>query len=264
MKNLGFILLIIKLGGKLLPFFLKVIKTAKFTKAGLALGSMAAYSYLFTWEFAIVLLFAIIIHEYGHLTAMKKCGIPIKGMYLIPFVGGAAVASEVYQSYKKESYISLYGPIYGILSIIPFYVLYLIDERPLWIGLVSFIAMVNLFNLLPINPLDGGRVVKSLAFSLNSKLGYLIIIIGFLIGMFLVFTQELYLLFIVMIIGLIEIILDFKNIKNDVFEKMNKTEIIKYSLGYLFLIYIFIYIIILCGQIEGADLALKLIQDKDI
>ena len=39
-----------------------------------------------------------------------------------------------------------------------------------------------------------------------------------------------------MVIGLIEIILDFKDINNDVFEKMNKTEVIKYSLGYLFLI----------------------------
>lgn len=264
MKNIGFILLLIKLGVKIGPMLLKLIKTTKFVKGGLALGSLTAYSYMFTWQFAIILLFAIIVHEYGHLNAMKKCNIPTKGMYLIPFFGGAAVASETYKSFKKESYISIMGPVYGLFSIIPFYILYLLDPKPLWIGLISFIAMVNVFNLLPINPLDGGRIVKSIAFSLHSKLGYFIVIIGFIIGGYLVWLKGLYLLVFIMIIGLLEIVLEYKNINNNFFENMNKQEVFKYLFLYIGLISLFIYIIVLCGQVEGADLALKIIQDKNL
>lgn len=266
MKNLGFVLLLVKLFGKLGPFLLKLFKTAKLAKAGLALGSMAAYSYMFTWEFALVLLFAIIVHEYGHLNAMKKCNIPTKGMYLIPFFGGAAVASEIYRSYKKETYISLMGPVYGILSIIPFFILYIIDKNPLWIGLVSFIAMINLFNLLPINPLDGGRVIKSIAFSLNSKLGYIIVGLGFILCIGIVYYLKIYLLLFILIIGLMEMFFHYKDnaVELNNYESMNKQEIINYSLFYISLCIFFIAVIYYCGSIEGADLALKLLQDKEI
>lgn len=106
----------------------------------------------------------LIFHEYGHLRAMKKFGIPTKGMYLIPFVGGLAVGDKP-TSRWQDVYISLMGPIYGLLMTLVFYILYLITGGH-FVGLVaSTSALINVFNLLPVYPLDGGRVVKSLVFS---------------------------------------------------------------------------------------------------
>ena len=78
-KNIGLIAFLIKIS----PILLKFFKSVKVIKLALASGSMVAYSYLFTWEFAIILLAAIVFHEYGHITGMKKCGIKTKGIYLI-------------------------------------------------------------------------------------------------------------------------------------------------------------------------------------
>jgi putative peptide zinc metalloprotease protein len=142
----------------------KLLKSVKVFKVALAAASVSVYSILFSVEFALALIAILVFHEYGHLRAMKKFGIPTKGMYLIPFVGGLAVGDKP-RSRWQDVYISLMGPIYGLLMTVVCYVAYLITNSH-FIGLVaSMSALINLFNLLPIYPLDGGRVVKSLVFS---------------------------------------------------------------------------------------------------
>lgn len=275
MRYLGITLLIFKLGAKVLPVILKLAKSAKVIKVGLAGASLAAYSYMFTWQFALILLFAIMVHEMGHVYGMKQKGIQTKGFYFIPFLGGAAVPSEAMKSYDKEAYISLMGPVFGILSIIPFIVLYNIDPNPLWAGVTSFIALVNVFNLLPINPLDGGRVIKSISFSINNKFGMLIVGLGMFLAMLLVFFMKIYLLLFMIIIGALEVFGDYKTHQNKLKESnalengygdneyMSKDAMIKYTFVYLTLIAIFIGIIYFCSDIPGADIALKILQDKE-
>lgn len=142
----------------------KLLKSVKVFKAALAAASVSVYSILFSVEFALALIAILVFHEYGHLRAMKKFGIPTKGMYLIPFVGGLAVGDKP-RSRWQDVYISLMGPIYGLAMTVAFYIGYLITGNH-FVGLVaSTSALINLFNLLPIYPLDGGRVVKSLVFS---------------------------------------------------------------------------------------------------
>ena len=53
----------------------------------LAAASVAVYSVMFTVEFALALVAVLMFHEYGHVRAMKKFGIPTKGFYLIPCMG---------------------------------------------------------------------------------------------------------------------------------------------------------------------------------
>lgn len=278
MQNVGFVLVIIKLLSKIGPFFLKLLKGAKAGKFILAGGSLAAYSYLFTWEFSIILIIAIVIHEYGHLTAMKQQGIKTKGIYLIPFFGGAAVSSESFKSFYKERYISIMGPVYGFLTMIPLYILYIYTNDVLWIGLISFVALLNLFNLLPINPLDGGRIIKSIAFSLNNYIGFTIVLLGMFLALYRIYYFEIYLLSIILIIGIFELFFEFliykkEQKKEDIsisekefslkyMKKMNLKYILFYSFLYLFISSLFIYIIFLCSNVDGADLALKLIMDK--
>jgi len=188
----------IKIGSSLL----KVSKSLKFL---LAAGSFASYSFLFTWKFAILLMFGVGIHEMGHVYAMRRCGMKTKGFYFIPLFGGAAVSDEEFRTGKEEIYIALMGPVFGILTIaLPLFI-FMFTGSPFFAAAASWLAMVNLFNLFPVNPLDGGRVVKSLAFSLHSNVGYLIMLLGFFLVLALSVRFGFSLLTFIAIVGLIEV-----------------------------------------------------------
>lgn len=83
-----------KIGGKLLPLVAKLAKGAKITKIVLVGASFTSYAYMFTWKFALMIIVMLFVHESGHIWAMKRYGVKTKGIYLIPFVGGAAVAES--------------------------------------------------------------------------------------------------------------------------------------------------------------------------
>lgn len=266
-KNIGFMAFMLKIA----PIFLKFIKSVKTIKIALGAGSMLAYSYLFTWQFAVILILSIVFHEYGHITGMKNLGMKTKGIFLIPFIGGAAVTSEEYKKRADETYVSLMGPYYGLILTIPFLIYGVMYESPLAIGLVSFMALINLFNLLPINPLDGGRVMKSIAFSLNTKLGLLVMVGGIIASIVMVYYFKIWLLLFVMVIGALELFfeyIEYKKVKGTenfhlLDEKsMSPIEMGKYSLYYLALIIAFVGLIFYTGSYEGADLALKVLTDN--
>lgn len=148
---------------------LKMLKTVKALKVALAAASVAVYSVLFTFEFALALIAVLVFHEYGHLRAMKKFGIPTKGMYLIPFFGGIAVGDSP-RTQWESLYISMMGPVYGLLMTGVFFGIYLATGSH-FCGLVASVsALVNLFNMIPVHPLDGGQVVKALVFSRRNYL----------------------------------------------------------------------------------------------
>jgi Zn-dependent protease len=137
----------------------------KLSKVGLAGVSVAAYSTLFSWQFAVVLVLAILVHEWGHVASMKRCGMPVKGIYLIPFVGGVAVgkAYEANRLTEAQNYeIAMMGPIFGLGSCVALLVTYWFTGAQFWGASAAAVALVNLFNLLPIFPLDGGRVLRAL------------------------------------------------------------------------------------------------------
>ena len=259
-KNIGLIAFLIKIS----PILLKFLKSAKVIKVALASGSMLAYSYMFTWEFAVILLGAIVFHEYGHITGMKQCGIKTKGIYLIPFVGGAAVPDRNFKTRTEEVYVSLMGPWYGLVLLLPFLFYGVVFESNLAIGLASFMALLNLFNLVPINPLDGGRVVKSIAFSLNSTFGIIILALGLIGAGYLVYLFEIWILLFVIVIGGLELFFEIMNkrelVKN-VEYNMTKKHIITYSILYIMTVLLFISVIYFTASYPGADLALKLIKD---
>ena len=128
--------------------------------------------------FAIALAYAVLVHESGHLLAMKQCGLKTSGMWFIPFLGAAAVARQGFRSYSEEFYIAIAGPLFGLLSLVPLFLGGFLLPRPYgahFFGYAATAAFVNLFNLLPIGVLDGGRIVKSLSASLSRVLGFTVI-----------------------------------------------------------------------------------------
>jgi len=157
---------------------LKVLKAAKFAKLLLFAGFIASLALNHPLSFAIALAYAVLIHESGHLLAMKHCGLKTSGMWFIPFLGAAAVAKQGFRSYGEEFYVAIAGPVFGGLSLIPLFAgaaLLPAPDAAQWFGYASLAAFVNVFNLLPIGVLDGGRIVKSLAASLSRVLGVIVV-----------------------------------------------------------------------------------------
>ena len=98
---------------------LKLLKSAKVIKVLFAAGSLAAYSWLFSIEFAIALILCLVFHEYGHIKAMKYFGLKTKGIYLIPFVGGLALSDDKINTRWQDVVISIMGPSLACSSLLP-------------------------------------------------------------------------------------------------------------------------------------------------
>jgi Zn-dependent protease len=189
---------------------LKLLKSAKVIKVLFAAGSLAAYSWLFSIEFAIALILCLVFHEYGHIKAMKYFGLKTKGIYLIPFVGGLALSDDKINTRWQDIVISIMGPFFGLILSIACLVGYWLTDIEILAGLAVFNALLNLFNLLPILPLDGGHVLKSIAFSINSKIGLVACILGAVLGVYISYHFGLALLGFLLAIGSIEILFEYK------------------------------------------------------
>lgn len=145
----------------------------------MALLFFAFFTFLVSWKFALILMGSLLFHEFGHAWAMKLFKVPIKGMYFMPPFGLAVVAAEPWKTRKAETVIALMGPAWGLVLTAATYGVYLAGGSPLWAGVAGFMALLNLFNLAPINPLDGGRVAKSICYSLGTAAGFIMLTLGF-------------------------------------------------------------------------------------
>ncbi|MGS0537250.1 metalloprotease [Pseudoalteromonas sp. SaAl2] len=188
----------------------KLFKSAKVVKVALAGASVAGYAWLFTFEFALMLIACLVIHEYGHVRAMQYFGIKTKGIYLIPFVGGLAVSDDKITTRWQDVVISLMGPAFGLITSVLGVVLYYVTEMEVFAGVAVLSALLNLFNLLPILPLDGGHVLKSISFSMRSWVGLSVCLLGVLFGLWISYTFGLMLLVFFLFIGALEIVFEWR------------------------------------------------------
>jgi Zn-dependent protease len=194
--------LALKLGGKFLAFLGKFIKIGK---VGFALVSFAGYAVVFSWKFALLLMIAVGFHESGHVWAMKRMGIKTKGFYFLPFIGGAAIAEEQYRTYGENAYIAIMGPIWGLLMSFGAAVLYWMTGNPLWAAAGAWMSFINLFNLLPVNPLDGGQLMRSIAFSINKTLGVVFLAVSLVGGAIIMWKLHVGLFVLLLFVGALEL-----------------------------------------------------------
>jgi Zn-dependent protease len=188
----------------------KLLKSAKVVKAVLAGASVAGYAWLFTLEFALVLIACLVAHEYGHVKAMQYFGIKTKGIYLIPFVGGLAVSDDKINTRWQDVVISIMGPMFGLIMSLACWLLYAITGLELFAGAAVLGSLLNLFNLLPILPLDGGHILKSISFSMRSWVGLSACMAGIGLGLLVSYTFGLTLLVFFLIVGALEIIFEWR------------------------------------------------------
>lgn len=182
-----------------------VVKAGKLL---LALASFAAYALLFTWQFAVIIVGMLVIHEYGHLRCMKHYGMRTRGIYLIPLLGAAAVAEDNFPSRRAEATIALAGPLTGAVLAAGTGLLYFATRNGAFAAAAAWMALINLFNLLPVVPLDGGRVVKSITCSIGSRTGLVAVIAGMLMGAVLAVTADLWIFVILIPLGLLDYLYD--------------------------------------------------------
>lgn len=196
-----------KLGTKVLPLLGKMFKLSK---VGFAIASFAGYAVLYSWKFALLLMIAVGFHESGHVWAMKRMGIKTKGFYFLPFIGGAAIAEENYRTYGENAYIAIMGPIWGLAMAFGAACLYWVTGNPLWACTGAWMATLNLFNLLPVTPLDGGQLVRAMAFSINKTLGFIFMLLSMGLGIVIMIKFHIYLFALLLGFGLLEVLGEFR------------------------------------------------------
>ncbi|MBI5654984.1 site-2 protease family protein [Candidatus Uhrbacteria bacterium] len=204
--------LAIKFGAKAIPALLKL---AKFSKLSW-IGSLGIYAVIFNWKFALMLIGSLFVHEYGHVWAMRREGVAVRGMYFIPFLGAAAVADSQFPSRAAEVRIALMGPLWGLTLAVATLGLYSVTQEPLLAAIAGWMALVNLFNLLPIMPLDGGRVFRNIAMSFSGWIGVALFVVSCLLAVWLSIKLGLSLILFVLAIGFGESILDlFRSVRRN-------------------------------------------------
>lgn len=160
----------------------KLVKSAKFVKFALLVASLGALALNRPIEAACAIIYAIFVHESGHVLAMKACGIKTSGMYFLPFLGAVAVSKEPARTRGQEWLIAIAGPGFGLLSLIPLLGVAYATGDAQWVGYAAIAAFINLFNLLPIGILDGGRIVQAIAFSIAGWFGIAVFGLGLALG----------------------------------------------------------------------------------
>src|SRR6266566_5728192 len=154
------------LGAALSALLLKFPLLAPLLKFGLvgfsALFSVAVYSLIFGWQFAVGLVLILFVHEMGHAVVMKLKGIPIGGMIFIPLLGAAVIMKQMPRNAKDEAEVGIAGPVAGALAAMVCLALAHIYPDTVWAPLAYFGFFINLFNLIPIVPFDGGRVLAAI------------------------------------------------------------------------------------------------------
>jgi Zn-dependent protease len=194
----------------LFSLLFKLFKSAKIIKVVLAGASLAAYSWFFSFQFALALIACLVFHEYGHIRAMRYFSMQTKGIYLIPFVGGLALTDQKINTRWQDVVISIMGPTFGLILSCACLLGYWFTGSPFLAGLAVFNALLNLFNLLPILPLDGGHILKSISFSMNSKIGLVACVLGAALGVFVSYRLGLALLGFLLLIGSLEIFFEWR------------------------------------------------------
>ncbi len=175
-------LVIGKAGAPVIAVLSKLKFLAIFGKFFLTFGSMFLsiwlQAQLFGWPLAAGIVILIFVHECGHALAAIKLGHKVTRMIFIPFMG-AAVWSTAGKNVIEDAFVGIMGPVFGTLGGIVCLGIYFVTGSPFWVVLAKFNFMINLFNLLPTAPLDGGWITPVFSGKLLAIGSVLLLLVGF-------------------------------------------------------------------------------------
>lgn len=177
--------------------------------AGLGIVAVAAAMYFFGLLYGIALIVAVVIHEFGHVAAFRVCGHSDARFRLVPLMGGVAISSRLPASQEQAFFITLMGP---AICLAPMVLCFALPEA-FYKGQSEFgyqianylyiqgvvLGALNFFNLLPLWPLDGGKIAHRLAYAFfPGATRHVSIAMMMLAAALCLFTRSYFLLFFVL------------------------------------------------------------------
>lgn len=146
----------------LLNFKWAFILIKAFTYGGSFFLSLAIYAMFWGWKFGLVFVLMILAHELGHYVAIRNYGLPARLPMFVPFIG-AYTMGGVPQSLEDDAYIALAGPLTG-LGVCAVCFGYGYETHDTFWYMAAYVgAFINLFNMVPAMPFDGGRVAGAIS-----------------------------------------------------------------------------------------------------
>ena len=146
---------------KLLLLLFTGLKLGKIAlTGGTMLLSMVVYSFVFGWWYAVGFVLLILFHELGHYAAAKQRNLDVGAPTFIPFVGAWIQLKEQPMDVETEAYVGIAGPVAGTVAAMACYYAAEYAHSQLLLALAYAGFMINLFNLIPLSPLDGGRITS--------------------------------------------------------------------------------------------------------
>jgi Zn-dependent protease len=147
--------------GKLLLVALPKLKV--FSTSASMLVSVVAYQLIFGWAFAVGFVLLLLLHELGHVFQLRREGIQASAPMFIPFLGAVISAKSLGDDAAAEARVGLAGPILGSIATLVPLGIWLVTGEEFWRALAYVGFLINLFNLLPVLPLDGGRAMAAIS-----------------------------------------------------------------------------------------------------
>jgi Zn-dependent protease len=156
-------LVVVKFGAKAKVVLLALTKVKMFTTSASMLVSIVAYQLIFGWLFSVGFVLLLLLHELGHVFQLRREGVKASAPMFIPFLGAVISAKSLGDDAAAEARVGLAGPILGSIATLVPLGIWLATGSDFWQALAFIGFFLNLFNLLPILPLDGGRAMAALS-----------------------------------------------------------------------------------------------------
>src|SRR6478736_2133990 len=162
-KRLGAALAaVVAFAAKAKSLLILIPKLKLLTTFGSAVVSIGAYALIWGFPFAAGFVALLFLHELGHVIQLRREGVKASAPMFIPFLGAVIASKSMGRDAAAEARVGLAGPILGSLASVVPLVLWLATGSDFWRALAYIGFFLNLFNLLPVLPLDGGRAMAAL------------------------------------------------------------------------------------------------------
>jgi Zn-dependent protease len=156
-------LLVAKFAVKLKALIFLLPKVKLLSTSATMLVSVAAYALIWGWQFAVGFVLLLFVHEMGHVIQLRREGVPASAPLFIPFLGAFVGMKKMPEDAAAEARVGLAGPVLGSIACLVPLAIWQATGNQLFQALAFTGFLLNLFNLLPVLPLDGGRAMAALS-----------------------------------------------------------------------------------------------------
>ena len=125
--------------------------------------SIGVYAAMFGWQYAVGFVALLLIHEMGHYVAARHRGLDVGLPTFIPFVGAWVELKDLPHDAETEAYVGMAGPLVGSAGALACFYLARDQGSSLLLALAYSGFFLNLFNLIPLAPFDGGRITAAIS-----------------------------------------------------------------------------------------------------